>query len=65
MPLPEYRTDSTAGPSHAPVFDISVIIKGLVLGTGRASSKRISQEIAAAAALKTLEGEGVNGLHAE
>ncbi len=65
MPLPEYRTDLTAGPSHAPVFDISVIIKGLVLGTGRASSKRISQEIAAAAALKTLEGEGVNGLHAE
>lgn len=63
--LPEYRTDLTAGPSHAPVFDISVIIQGSVLGTGRASSKKISQEIAAAAALKTLEGEAVNGLHAE
>ncbi|MCD4706485.1 MAG: ribonuclease III [Candidatus Sabulitectum sp.] len=65
IPLPEYRTDLTAGPSHAPVFDISVIINGFVLGTGRASSKKISQEMAAAAALQTLEGEGVNGLHAE
>lgn len=65
IPLPEYRMDSTAGPSHAPVFDISVIIKGYVLGTGRASSKKISQEIAAAAALKTLEREDINGLYAE
>ncbi len=65
IPLPEYRTDLTAGPSHAPVFDISVIIKGFVLGTGRASSKKISQELAAAAALQTLEGDDINGLYAE
>ena len=65
MALPEYRTDLMTGPSHDPVFDISVIVKGLVLGTGRASSKKISQEIAAAAALQALEGEDANGLHVE
>lgn len=65
MSLPEYRTESTAGPPHALVFDISVIINGQVLGTGRATSKKTSQEIAASAALQTLEGEGINGLHAE
>lgn len=65
MPLPDYRTDLIAGPSHAPVFDISVIIKGSVLGTGRATSKKVSQEMAAAAALQTLEGEDADGLHAE
>lgn len=65
MPLPEYRTDLITGPSHAPVFDISVIIKGSVLGTGRASSKKVSQEMAATAALQTLEGEDADGLHAE
>ncbi len=57
IPLPEYRVDLTAGPSHAPVFDISVIIQGSVLGTGHAKSKKVSQELAAAAALKVLEGE--------
>ena len=65
IPLPEYRTDLAAGPSHAPVFDISVIIKGFVLGTGRASSKKISQEMAASAALQALEGEDLNGFYAE
>ena len=65
MSLPEYRTELTAGPPHALVFDISVIINGQVLGTGRAKSKKTSQEIAASAALQTLEGEGINGLHAE
>ena len=65
MPLPEYRTELTAGPPHALVFDISVIVNGKVLGTGRATSKKTSQEIAASAALQTLEGEDLNGLHAE
>jgi ribonuclease-3 len=65
FPLPEYRVNFTAGPSHDPVFEISVSVKGSVLGTGRASSKKIAQEAAAAAALLVLEGEDVNGLHAE
>ncbi len=65
IPLPEYRTELTAGPPHALVFDISVIVNGKVLGTGRATSKKTSQEIAASAALLTLEGEGINGLHAK
>lgn len=64
IPLPEYRTDLTTGPPHAPVFHISVVVEGVVLGAGQASSKKISQEIAATAALKRLEGEDINGLHA-
>jgi len=55
--LPVYTTDLTAGPSHDPVFYISVSVEGLVLGTGRASSKKKAQELAAAEALQTIEGK--------
>jgi ribonuclease-3 len=55
--LPEYRTDLTAGPSHAPVFYISVSVEGSVQGTGQASSKKKAQETAAAQALQALEEE--------
>ncbi len=55
--LPVYTTDLTAGPSHDPVFYISVSVEGSVLGTGRASSKKEAQELAAAEALQTLEGK--------
>jgi len=65
FPLPEYRVDFTTGPSHDPVFQISVSVKGSVLGAGRASSKKNAQEAAATAALQALEGEGVNELHVE
>ncbi len=55
--LPVYTTDLTAGPSHDPVFYISVSVEGLVLGTGRASSKKKAQELAAAEALQAIEGK--------
>ncbi|MCP4647521.1 MAG: ribonuclease III [bacterium] len=63
--LPVYRLDLTTGPAHAPVFDISVIVNDAVLGTGRASSKKNAQEIAAKTALRALEGENLYGLQSE
>lgn len=61
---PEYVTNSITGPSHAPVFEISVEINGSVLGRGRAVSRKNAEMAAAEMALKALEGEEANGLHA-
>jgi ribonuclease-3 len=63
--LPEYRLDKIAGPPHDPVFSISVIVNGSVLGEGDAVSRKNAEMIAAEKALKVLEGEDANGLRSE
>ncbi|PIE51587.1 ribonuclease III [Candidatus Fermentibacteria bacterium] len=62
---PSYRIETTTGPPHAPVFEVSVIFKNSVLGRGVSSSRKDAEMRAAEAALKALEGEGYDGLHAE
>ncbi|NMC63015.1 MAG: ribonuclease III [SAR324 cluster bacterium] len=51
---PEYLLDLVEGPEHAPTFVSSVLINGECKGRGRASSKKGSQQAAAAEALQSL-----------
>ncbi len=62
LALPEYKLEKVTGPSHAPIFDINVVVNNAMLGFGRASSKKKAQEIAAEAALCALERKNVYGL---
>lgn len=48
---PIYRIECTEGPEHSPVFVSSVEINGKVVGTGRGSTKKASQQAAAEEAL--------------
>lgn len=48
---PSYRLDMEEGPSHQKLFTVSVIFRESVLGTGSASSKKESEQRAAASAL--------------
>lgn len=54
MPLPEYKVESRQGPSHAPVFVISVTVSGKT-GTGTAGSKRAAEQEAAETLLGMLK----------
>jgi len=65
LSLPEYRLEKTTGPSHEPVFSISVHVNGSALGNGQAASRKNAEMIAAEIALKVLEGEDANGLRSE
>ncbi|MFT8244411.1 ribonuclease III [Roseomonas sp. BN140053] len=51
--LPEYRTDSAAGPSHAPVFSVSVQAAGRT-AEGVGDTKRAAEQAAAEAWLAGL-----------
>lgn len=62
--LPEYAVESITGPPHAPVFKMTVIVNGSVLGRGEAPSRKNAEMAAAEMALKALEGEEADGLHA-
>ena len=53
LPLPIYVQDARSGPSHEPVFTISVTAAGHT-GTGVAGSKRLAERDAAAALLERL-----------
>jgi len=53
-PLPRYKVVSSAGPSHAPEFVVSVSIAGMT-GTGIAGSKRAAEQAAAADLLGQLK----------
>lgn len=53
-PAPEYELSST-GPDHAKVFTATVIVGGGRLGTGRGSSKKAAEQLAAAAACDLLD----------
>lgn len=53
LALPIYVVEGRSGPSHAPVFTISVTAAGQT-GTGSAGSKRIAERDAAAALLERL-----------
>ncbi len=48
---PVYQLDSEEGPSHMRVFSVSVLFHGVVLGKGKARSKKEAEQRAAADAL--------------
>jgi ribonuclease-3 len=48
---PIYRIECTEGPEHSPVFVSSVEINGKIVGKGRGSTKKASQQAAAEEAL--------------
>lgn len=53
---PIYQVIAQSGPSHAPNFEVAVMLQGQSLGTGRgASKKRASQQAARAALLSAIE----------
>lgn len=54
LPLPAYALASRQGPSHAPVFEISVTVAGKT-GTGTAGSKRAAEQEAATTLLGILK----------
>lgn len=54
---PTYKLDNEDGPSHKKIFTSSVHFKDEVLGSGEAGSKKESEQLAAAAAIKKVLGE--------
>ena len=54
LPLPNYEIASRQGPSHAPLFAISVTVAGHT-GTGTAGNKRAAEQAAAQALLEILK----------
>jgi ribonuclease-3 len=50
---PTYRIEHTDGPEHSPVFISTVEIDGRIIGRGRGSTKKASQQAAAEEALRT------------
>jgi|Deesub1362B_J571_1020462.scaffolds.fasta_scaffold18502_1 ribonuclease-3 len=57
MGMPEYEVCSERGPEHAKVFEVSVKIRGQVLGVGVGTSKKRAEQQAARIALEALKEE--------
>lgn len=55
--VPLYELESTSGPEHAPVFISQVTIRGEISGRGEGSTKKSSQQQAAAQALQMLRSQ--------
>lgn len=51
---PSYVTRSASGPDHAKVFEVDVVIKGEVYGSGSGHSKQVAAKAAALEALRNL-----------
>lgn len=54
--LPVFRVTKEEGPDHAKIFEVEVLLRGEPLGSGRGSSKKEAEQLAAREAL---EREGV------
>ena len=57
MPLPEYRTVSSEGPAHMPLFTVEVMVHGVAPEDAQGRSKRIAER---AAARKLLDRVGTD-----
>lgn len=53
-PAPVYVTRNTSGPDHQKIFDVDVLVDGVVYGSGTGKSKQAATKEAAAAALARL-----------
>jgi ribonuclease III len=47
LPLPEYRTVSSEGPAHMPIFTVEVVVRGIAPQHAEGSSKRVAERAAA------------------
>ena len=56
--LPEYHLVAEDGPDHEKRFTVECHIQGRLTGTGEGRSKKIAEQMAAAAALEALNGVG-------
>jgi ribonuclease-3 len=54
LPLPAYSTVAAEGPSHEPLFTVSVSVEGEKPATAQGRSKRAAEQLAAAALLTRL-----------
>jgi ribonuclease-3 len=54
---PKYLLELMEGPEHSPQFVSVVEIDGEIVGRGRGNTKKLSQQKAAAEALRKLRGE--------
>ncbi|MBT6116705.1 MAG: ribonuclease III [Rhodospirillaceae bacterium] len=59
-PLPQYREVARKGPAHSPVFMIEVQVADSPPARGEGASKRVAEQVAAAAFLARI-GKGVDG----
>ncbi len=55
LPEPEYRLTGEEGPPHMRTFDVALYLDGREISRGQGKSKKLAQQEAAKAALKTLE----------
>ncbi len=55
LPLPEYNVRSVEGPSHAPIFEVEVVVQGQESGHGNGTSKRAAEQEAASRLLAKLD----------
>jgi len=55
-PAPVYRETDRSGPAHAPVFTIEVQVGTMGEASGKGSSKRVAEQIAAQALYDLIEG---------
>ena len=60
--LPEYRSVHEHGPDHAKVFVIDCLVGGKVLGSAEGGTKKRAEQLAAAAALERLQGDGAEAV---
>ncbi len=56
--LPEYRLAEEIGPDHEKVFRVECLVRGVVAGSGEGRSKKVAEQVAAAAALVQLDPSG-------
>jgi ribonuclease-3 len=54
LTLPRYALVDTAGPDHAPVFEVEVAVSGFPPAKGRGASKRAAEQAAAADLLRAV-----------
>jgi ribonuclease III len=57
MPLPEYRTVSSEGPAHLPMFTVEVMVHGMTPERGQGKSKRLAERAAARKLLDRIAGD--------
>ncbi len=55
---PNYELIQEIGPDHEKIFEVSVMVRGEVLGSGQGGSKKEAQQEAAKQALERIDGEG-------
>ena len=58
LPLPVYEEVGRGGPAHAPVFEISVAVKGFGSAAARGNNKRAGEKLAAEKMLAAIKGKG-------